>query len=165
MHRGRLDRSVGFLVRLPERSHLLGERTRELELADNPLGDECLAEPLTRLALSHERLVELALRDEPALDEDIPETAPARRVFRPGGPTELCPLLCHDARELPPRDAESLDQDLTELLPGLALDLERDADLALGDEPALDEERADQAYRERLGGCHAPSIGSPSNEL
>ena len=63
----------------------------------------------------------------------------------PDGPTELGPLLRNDARELLARDAESLDEKLAELLTRLALDLERDADLAFGDEPALDEERADES--------------------
>ena len=125
--------------------HLLGQRAGELELADHALSDERLSEPLARLALADERLVELLLGDEAALDEDVPETAPAGGVLRPGGPTELGPLLRNDARELLARDAESLDEELAELLTRLALDLEGDADLAFGDEAALDEERADES--------------------
>ena len=65
------------------------------------------------------------------------------------------PLLRDDARELLTRHAESLHQDLAELLPGLPLDFERDADLALGKEATLDEHRADQACGEALGDVHA----------
>ena len=157
----------GLLGRLllPERRHLLGERPRELELADHALCHERLSEALTGLALPFERLVELLLGDEPALDEDLPEPAPARIVLRPGGAAELRPLLGDDARELLARHAEALHEDLPELLPGLALELEGDPDLALRDEPALDEERADQTRLQRLRSRHVPCIGSPSNEL
>ena len=134
-----------FCVRITQHRHLLGQRAGELELADHALGDERLSEPLTGLALAYERLVELLLGDEAALDEDVAQTAPAGGVLRPGGPTELGPLLRDDARKLLARDAESLDEDLAELLTRLALDLEGDADLAFRDEAALDEERADES--------------------
>ena len=64
----------GLLGRLllPEGGHLLGERPRELELADHALCHERFSEALTGLALPFERLVELLLGDEPALDEDLP---------------------------------------------------------------------------------------------
>ena len=56
----------------------------------------------------------------------------------------------------------AFEQDLAELLPRLPLDLERDPDLALGKEAALDEDRADQACGEALRDAQAPSIGRPS---
>ena len=154
-----------FCVRIAQDRHLLGQRAGELELADHALGDERLSEPLARLALSCEGLVELLLGHEAALDEDVPETAPAGAVLRPRRPTELGPLIRHDARELLARHAEALDENLAELLARLPLDLERDADLAFGDKPALDEERADEPGWKRLWSRHGPCIGSPSNEL
>src|SRR4029079_4417051 len=135
------------------------------KFADPARAADRLSEPLTGLALADERLVELLLGDEAALDEDVPETAPAGGVLRPGGPTELGPLLRDNARELLARDAEPLDEELAELLTRLALDLEGDADLAFGDESALDEERADESGRKGLRCGHDPCIGSPSNEL
>src|SRR6188472_471528 len=108
-----------FCLRIAKHRHLLGQRAGELELADHALGDERLSEPLARLALSCESLVELLLGDETALDEDVSETAPAGAVLRPGGSTELGPLIRHDARELLARDAEALDENLAELLAGL----------------------------------------------
>ncbi len=148
---GRLGLGLGGLT---QSGHLLGECPRELELADHALGHERLAEALTRLALPFERLLELLLGDEPALDEDLPETTPAGVVLRPRGAAELRPLLGDDARELLARDAEALDEDLTELLPGLVLELEGHTDLALGDEAPLDEERADETRLKRLRNRH-----------
>ena len=152
-------------VLIAQRGHLLGERAGELELADHPLRHEHLAEPLARLALARERLVELLLVHEPAVDKDLSQTAPAGGVLRPGRASELRPLLRDHARKLLARDPEALDQHLSELLAALALDLERDADLALRDEPSLDEERADQTRGKRLRCRHARCIGTPSNGL
>ena len=168
MVHGRLRLLAHGLVRrllLREGGHLLGERPCELELADHALCHERFPEAFTGLALPLERLVELLLGHEPALDEDLPEPAPARVVLRAGRAAELRPLLGDDARELLARHAEALHEDLPELLPGLTLELEGDPDLALRDEPPLDEERADQTRLQRLRNRHVPSIGSPSNEL
>ena len=62
----------------------------------------------------------------------------------PASPAVVLPLLGHDVRGSRAGDAEPLDQDLAELLVGLLLDLQRDADLALRDQAALDEERPDE---------------------
>ena len=166
--RGWLRRRRGPEGRLFEGRGLLRERARELELADRPLGDERLADPLAGLALTRERLLELLRRDEATLDEDVPQPSPGlvhRRIDVPARTAELGPLLGDDARELVPRDAETLDEDLAELLPGLALDLERDPDLALREKASLDEHRADQAGGKGLGDVHPFHIGRPSFEL
>ena len=154
--------------RLIEGRGLLRESARELELADRALRDERLADPLAGLALPRERLLELLRRDEATLDEDVPQPSPglvrSRIGVRPRT-AELRPLLGDDARKLVTRHAEALDEDLAELLAGLALDLERDADLALREKAPLDEHRADQAGGEGLGDVHPPLIGCPSFEL
>ena len=145
--------------------HLLAERACELELADDAEPDQCLAEPLAGLALARQSPLELLFGDEPARDEDLADPAPVlaeRRLEpRPGVAAVVLPLLGHDLRELCPGDAEALDEDLAELLVGLLLDLEREPDLALGDETALDEERADETGPEELLRVHASCIGNP----
>src|SRR4029079_4990779 len=147
---------------------LLGERARELQLADPALSDESLTEALTRQPLALERLHELLPADEPAGDEDLAELAPplararAHVLLRLAHPR---PVLGDDLRKLRTLHAEALDEDLAELLPGLLLQLERDDELALGHEPSLDEERADESVGDGLRKGHIPCIGRPSNEL
>ena len=145
------------LSRLAECSHLLGERACELELADHALRDERLAESLTRLALSHQRLVELALRGR---------TRARRRSPRDGASSPCLPVpadppsfahcsattLASSLRETPNRSTRTWPS----CCPVSRWISERDADLALGNEPALDEERADEACRDSWRGCHAP---------
>ena len=151
--------------RLAKGGHLLAEGSGELELADHAERDECLAQSLARLALPVECAFELRLGDEPACDEDLADPAPVgaqgsleRRPCRSPG---ILPLLGDHLCQLRARDAEALDQDLAELLVGLLLDLERHPDLALGDEPALDEEAADQPGGNELLRSHSVSIGNP----
>jgi hypothetical protein len=156
-----------LLVHLAETGHLLREGTGELELADHAQADERLAQPLPGLPLPLERVVELLLGDESAGDEDLAQWPPAvaRRAVRAAAAPHVLPLLGDDTCELLARHAESLDEDLAELLARLALDLERHADLALGDEAAVDEQRPDQSRRDGVRCVHPTSIGNPSFEL
>ena len=57
-------------------SPLLGQRQREGRPRDEPLVDDDLAEPATGLLLLREHLLELTLREEPAIDEHLAERSP-----------------------------------------------------------------------------------------
>src|SRR5205085_2848791 len=58
-------------------AELVDEHARQLGARDEPAGDEDRAEALARLALLDQRLFELVLRDQSALDEELTERAPS----------------------------------------------------------------------------------------
>ena len=177
-------------AQLLEVGPLVGQGARQLEPREASLRDEDLAEPLPRLLLDSERMLELFLVDRALLHEDLADRPPAalarveRRPFRGdsgqiglGGvlvllrlllecarPLERGPLVCERAREIEPRDAVARDEDLAEPHPGPLLLFERALQVVLGDETFLDEDRPDQACGNRR--CfHIPLIGSPSDEV
>ncbi len=154
-------------TQLLEGRPLVGQRACEVEPAQLPARDEDLAQPLPRLLLQLERVLQLILRDEPPLDEDLadrplvsgllrrrlelgPDSGEMQRgkLFRlllRAQPLVLGPLLGQHAGDVEPRDAEAGDEDLPEALAGRALLLERELELLLGDDPLLDEDLTDQA--------------------
>ena len=110
--------------------------------------------------------IELLARHEAPRDEDLTQLTPRLACTRARVLLRLPhsgPVLCDDLRELGALDAEPLDEDLAELLAGFLLQLERDDELALGHEPALDEKRADQPVGDSLRKGHLP-VYRPSLE-
>src|SRR5262249_49519138 len=160
---------------------------RKLE-ARQPAGrDEDLAEAAAALLLFLERVPELRLGNETALDEDLADRPLAGRnrcrvcvaaplvgdgheiailgvllaLLEAASPLAPAPLLGEAAGQVEPLHAELVDEDLTQPIARLTLPFEGDLELLLGDEALLDEHQADQTGGDsRL--IHGRSIGNPS---